>query len=185
MNCSFRSFVLSCLVPGGLAFAQTATYSPQSGVTVMAFAGAKNVIVAVNQNTSSKTQTFTVSKGVFANPKRYTTSSSKRLADAGTTTVANGSFTATLDAQSITTWVAEGSTPVVGAPAAKEAPVVREGMLLRARGGKLFLVDLGGRVVRTAAQTNGDAVLDLTGLASGLYLAHAGAVSISVVVSPR
>lgn len=163
----------------------TATYSPQSGVTVMAFAGARNVIVAVNQNTSSKSQTFTISKGVFANPKRYTTSSSKRLADAGTTTVTNGSFTATLDAQSITTFVAEGSTGAVRTFVAKEDPVVREGSSLRARGGKLFLADLGGRIVRSATETNGEAVLDLTGLSSGLYLAGTPAGSSPVVVPAR
>ena len=38
-----------------------ATYSPQSGVNVVAFVGTQNVVVAVNNNTSSQTVTFAYS----------------------------------------------------------------------------------------------------------------------------
>lgn len=88
----------------------TATYQPQTNVNVQAFTGTKNVIVALNRGTSAATQTFTITSGAFANAHRYTTSSSKKLADAGAVTITNGSFTATLDAQSVTTFVADGVT---------------------------------------------------------------------------
>ncbi len=87
----------------------TAPYQPQTNVSVQAYAGTKNVIIALNRNTSAKTQDFTVTNGTFANVHRYTTSSSKKLADDGPVTVTNGSFTASLDPQSVTTFVADGT----------------------------------------------------------------------------
>jgi len=84
-------------------------FEAQSGVYVQAFDGPKHVIVALNQNNSSKTQTFTISRGTFANAHQYTTSNSKKLSDDGAVDVTNGSFTVTLDAQSLTTFVADGS----------------------------------------------------------------------------
>jgi glucuronoarabinoxylan endo-1,4-beta-xylanase len=162
----------------------TATYSPQAGVTVMAFAGTKNVIIAVNQNTSAKSQTFNVAKGTFADPRRYTTSSSKKLADAGTTAVNNGSFTATLDAQSITTFVAEGTT---GIEPTNPAPrgFAREGAWLQAEASRLVLRDFQGRPVRhaTGAQ-GGTARMDLGGLPGGIYLATTATGSAPVVIAP-
>jgi glucuronoarabinoxylan endo-1,4-beta-xylanase len=86
-----------------------APYQPQSNVNVQAYAGAKNVIVALNRNTSAKTQDFTIVSGAFANAHKYTTSNTKKLADDGPVTVTNGSFTATLDPQSVTTFVADGT----------------------------------------------------------------------------
>ena len=163
------------------SFRATATYSPQSGVTVMAFAGTKNVIIAINQNSSSKSQTFAVSKGNFANPKRYTTSSSKKLADAGATTISNGSFTATLDAQSITTFVAEGTT---GIESKIQAPrgFKREGEAIRAEGSRLFLQDFLGRSVRTATGADGSVRMELGGLPRGVYLATTATGSAPVVI---
>lgn len=162
----------------------TATYSPQSGVTVMAFAGTKNVIIAVNQNNSSKSQTFNISKGAFATPKRYTTSSSKKHADAGATTVNNGSFTATLDAQSITTFVSEGTTGIETKTDASRA-FKRDGAWLRAEGPRLVLRDFQGRPVRNStAAHNGTVQMDLGGLAGGVYLATTATGSAPVVIAP-
>ena len=57
----------------------------------------------------AKTQAFTITSGSFSNAHRYTTSNSKKHADDGAITVTNGSFTATLDPQSVTTFVADGT----------------------------------------------------------------------------
>ncbi len=162
----------------------TATYSPQAGVTVMAFTGPKNVIVAINQNSSSKNQTFAISKGTFASPKRFTTSGSKRLADGGTVAVGNGSFTASLDAQSITTFVAEGSTAVQH-PSSTVPGVERTRDMLRAPGTELALKDLHGRTVRVARSGDGMVRMDLSGLGSGLYAATTASGAFPVVIAPR
>jgi glucuronoarabinoxylan endo-1,4-beta-xylanase len=161
----------------------TATYAPQSDVTVMAFSGTKNVIIALNQGTSTKTQTFNVGQGDFTNHKRYTTSSSKKLADAGSTTVSNGTFTATLDAQSITTFVAEGTTGVE--TGSKPVPaIVRDGGRIRAEGSRLVLRDLQGRSMRIATGGGGTVQMDLGGLPSGVYLATTRAGSLPVMLAP-
>ena len=93
-----------------------ATYQPQTNVSVVAFTGAQTVIVAVNQNTASKSQTFTFQNGTVASVAKYTTSGSKNLSSDGNTTVSSNSFTATLDAQSITTFVGTPSTAVSQLP---------------------------------------------------------------------
>jgi glucuronoarabinoxylan endo-1,4-beta-xylanase len=162
----------------------TATYSPQSGVTVVAFTGASNIIIAVNQNTSAKTQAFSVTKGNFTNPKRYTTSSSKKLADAGSTTVANGSFTATLDAQSITTFISDNSTGIKSAPTWIPA-LVQTGRKISGEGAFLQLRDFRGRVLRTAEGEGGHLEMDLSGLREGIYLATSGRNSIPVSILGR
>lgn len=162
----------------------TATFTPQTGVTVVAFTGTKNVIIAINQNNSSKSQTFSVSNGNFVNPKRYTTSNTKRLADDGTVTVTNKSFTATLDAQSISTFVAEGSTGIPSLPRTP-AGFFREGNRIRAEGSLMDLKDLQGRSVRTAAGQGGVVWMNLGGLQSGVYLASTTTGSIPVVIPAR
>lgn len=161
----------------------TGTYSPQSGVTVMAFTGEKNVIIAVNQNTSAKNQTFNISKGAFANPMRYTTSSSKRLAEGGAPAVNNGSFTATLDAQSITTFVAEGTSSIAGSTPALRG-FARTGSRIRADGPQLILRDVHGNLVRARTGSGGAVEMELDGLAGGVYLASTESGSIPVVISP-
>jgi len=92
-----------------------ATYNPQSGVYVVAFKGAnKFVTVVVNNSTSSKTQQFTVQNGSVTTLSKTTTSISKDLANDGNVTVTNGTFSSTLDAQSITTFVGDlGNVPQV------------------------------------------------------------------------
>ncbi len=87
-----------------------ATYQPQTGVSVVAFNGAQAVIVAINQNTSSKSQTFTFQNGTVTTVAKYTTSSSKSLSNDGNVAVSGNSFTTTLDAQSITTFVGTAAT---------------------------------------------------------------------------
>ncbi|MBN2037026.1 MAG: glucuronoxylanase [Chitinispirillaceae bacterium] len=93
-----------------------ATYQPQSGVYVVAFKGSQNVIVALNQNTTSKNQTFSFRNGAVSNVKKYTTSGVKNIADEGSIAMSGNSFTATLDAQSITTFVGVAETAHVPMP---------------------------------------------------------------------
>ncbi len=86
----------------------TVNYNPQTGVFVCAFKGTdKCIVVALNQNKSSVNQNFTLQNGTVANMVKYTTSSSKSLASGGSVAVSNGSFSASLDAQSVTTFVAD------------------------------------------------------------------------------
>lgn len=92
-----------------------ATYNPQNGVYVVAFKGAtKAVIVAVNNGTSAKTQQFSFQNGVVSSMSKYTTSFTKNIANDGTVTLSNGSFSSSLDAQSITTFVGDlGNVPSI------------------------------------------------------------------------
>ena len=89
-----------------------ATYQPQSGVYVVGFKGAEIVIVAVNQNTASKSQTFAFQNGTVAKVNKYTTSSTKNITNDGGVTMTGNSFTTTLDAQSVTTFVGTPSTSI-------------------------------------------------------------------------
>ena len=87
----------------------SASYQPQTNVNVQAYAGTNNVIIVLNRDTSAKTQNFTITSGTFTNAHKYTTSNSKKLADDGPVTVTSGSFTASLDPQSVTTFMADGT----------------------------------------------------------------------------
>lgn len=89
----------------------SATYQPQTSVNVQAFAGTSNVIIALNQNSSAKSQTFTISGANVTSLHQYTTSESKKLSDDGTVPVSNNSFTVSLDPKSVTTFVAGGAAP--------------------------------------------------------------------------
>lgn len=76
-----------------------------TNVNVQAFAGTQNVMLAINRNTSA---TITIASGGVTSVHRYTTSNSKKLSDAGVLPVTNGSFTVSLDAQSVSTFVVGG-----------------------------------------------------------------------------
>jgi glucuronoarabinoxylan endo-1,4-beta-xylanase len=83
-----------------------ATKSPTASVYVSAYKnGDQVVIVAVNRNTSSKSLTFSIAGTKVTAFTQYTTSSSKSLASDGTISVSGGSFSATIDASSVATWV--------------------------------------------------------------------------------
>jgi glucuronoarabinoxylan endo-1,4-beta-xylanase len=98
-----------------------ATYEPQTGVYVVAFNGAQTVIVAVNLNTASKSQPFTFQNGTVTTAVKYTTSSAKSINNDGNVAVSGNSFTATLDAQSITTFVGTPSTSIAFSQASSPA----------------------------------------------------------------
>jgi glucuronoarabinoxylan endo-1,4-beta-xylanase len=92
-----------------------ATYSPQSLVYVTAYkSDSKLIIIAINTGSSSKDQTFriqnpTVVAAVFT---PYVTSETKNCHQESDITISNGSFTASLDGASITTFVAENISSI-------------------------------------------------------------------------
>ena len=86
------------------------TYNPQSNVYVTAYKVNGNlVIVAINMGTSAVNQQFNIQNGSVGTMEGYRTSSSQSMADIGSFGVSGGSFTTTLAAQSITTFVQTGS----------------------------------------------------------------------------
>ena len=99
-----------------------ATHIPQSGVTVSAYQNAPGgnlVIVATNQNGSSVSQTFSITNApTFTSVTPYITSASLSLASQSSVPVASNSFTYTLPADSVTTFVgtaitSQAATPVI------------------------------------------------------------------------
>jgi glucuronoarabinoxylan endo-1,4-beta-xylanase len=80
------------------------TATPTSGVYLSAYKGTSDVvIVIVNTNNSAEPLTISIDGSSIASYDRFTTSSSKSLANDGTVDVSNGSVTLSLDAQSVTT----------------------------------------------------------------------------------
>ncbi len=82
----------------------------QRNVYVSAYkdsASSKVVIVAINTGTSSVQQAFTVTNGSMSAFTPYTTSSSKNCAQGADIPATGGSFTATLDASSVMTFVSK------------------------------------------------------------------------------
>ncbi len=89
----------------------TATYNPASNVYVTAYrVNGGTVIVAINTGTSSVNQQFVIQNGNAASMEGYRTSSSQSMSDIGSFGVSGGSFTASLPAQSVTTFTQTGST---------------------------------------------------------------------------
>jgi len=82
-----------------------ATYQPQTNVFVVAFKCAQTIVVAVNMKSSNVNQTFAFHHDSVMRVKKYTTSALKNLVCEGTINVTDSSFTTTLDASSITTFV--------------------------------------------------------------------------------
>jgi len=85
-----------------------ATYSPQSGVNVVAFKGDSNVVVAMNNTTSSQSVTISFTGATVTSVTKYTSSQTKSGKNDGVIAATGNSFTATLDAQSVTTFVSAG-----------------------------------------------------------------------------
>jgi glucuronoarabinoxylan endo-1,4-beta-xylanase len=92
-----------------------ATYSPQSGVYVVAFKGDSNVVVAMNNSNSSQSLTFSYTNATVTSVTKYTSSQTKNGINDGVIDATNNSFTTTLDAQSVSTFVSKGTpTGVIG-----------------------------------------------------------------------
>lgn len=84
-----------------------ATANPQSNVYVSAYKGGDGeiVIVAVNKNASAVTLPFSLGAGGIGSVASWVTDAGRTLSSQSPLAVSNGSFTATLAAQSITTFV--------------------------------------------------------------------------------
>ncbi|GAA4515200.1 RICIN domain-containing protein [Nonomuraea ferruginea] len=91
-----------------------ATANPASNVYVSAYRGGDStvVVVAINKGTSGVSQQFTLANGTASSVSSWLTDASRNVAPQGTTGVSNGSFTVTLPARSVTTFV----TGVTGSP---------------------------------------------------------------------
>ena len=102
-------------------FVVVGTTGAPSGVSVTAYSNATTggmVIVAINQNGSDTPLTFTLNGLTVSSVTPWTTSSSFDLAQQSSLPVSFGSFTATLPASSVTSFVGtgSGSTPTPTAP---------------------------------------------------------------------
>ncbi|HEY5233239.1 MAG TPA: hypothetical protein VIK35_06890 [Verrucomicrobiae bacterium] len=92
----------------------TADFNPQANVNVTAYNAYANggvVIVAVNANNNSVSQSFTIHNGNATLLEGFQTSTNNSMTDIGSFAVSGGSFTATLPAQSITTFVQTNAIP--------------------------------------------------------------------------
>ncbi|MBN1756791.1 MAG: hypothetical protein JW863_00650, partial [Chitinispirillaceae bacterium] len=85
-----------------------ATYSPQNGVNVVAFKGDSNVVVVLNNTSSSQSVTFNYTNAKLTTVRKYTSSQSKSGKNEGEIEVSNNSYATTLDPQSVSTFVSEG-----------------------------------------------------------------------------
>jgi glucuronoarabinoxylan endo-1,4-beta-xylanase len=93
-----------------------ATDTPTAGVYASAYKSDTDVvIVVVNTNTSSKSLTVTVNGSSISSYAKYTTSSSKSLANDGNVAASNGSLSLSLDASSVTTLHGTGVSTGSGA----------------------------------------------------------------------
>jgi glucuronoarabinoxylan endo-1,4-beta-xylanase len=101
-----------------------ATGVPQSNVDVTAYTGDnKVVIVAINRNSSAVSQKFIIPGGSLASVIPYLTSSSVNMQTQSNIAVSGGAFTATLPAQSITTFVSSGQTITTPTPVRTATPL--------------------------------------------------------------
>ena len=107
-NVSKRGYVMSQFArfirPGFTRI--NASPNPQRNIYVTAYKnGSKVVIVALNAGSSSVDQTFMIRDGTVAAFMPYVTSSAKNCVQENDITVSSGSFTATLNPSSVTTFV--------------------------------------------------------------------------------
>jgi len=83
-----------------------ATNNPSANVYVSAYKGNnKTVIVAVNTGTTAVNQPFIVQNGTVSSLLPYRTSSAENMLQLNAISLSNGTFTAALPAQSVTTFV--------------------------------------------------------------------------------
>ena len=85
-----------------------ATANPAPNVYVSAYRGGQPtvVVVAINKGTAAVSQQFSLANSRISSVASWLTDASRNVASQGTTGVSNGSFTATLPARSVTTFVA-------------------------------------------------------------------------------
>jgi glucuronoarabinoxylan endo-1,4-beta-xylanase len=82
--------------------------SPANNVFVSAYTGNKKaVIIAINKGTSPVNQSFNIQSGSVSKVSSWVTTGSQNMAKSSDKNVANGSFTTSLPAQSVTTFVGD------------------------------------------------------------------------------
>jgi len=85
-----------------------ATQNPQTNIYVSAYTGSgKTVIVAINTGTTAVNQTFTLQNGTIASLSAVRTSATESLVTLPAITITGSEFSASLPAESITTFVSE------------------------------------------------------------------------------
>ena len=84
-----------------------ATAAPATGIFVSAYKREKLVIVAINQGATDATQTFAIANANVATVTSWTTSNTLNLAAQPAIVVTGGTFTASLPAGSVTTFVGD------------------------------------------------------------------------------
>ena len=109
-NVSKRGYIMSqyarFIRPGSVRVQATA--HPQSDVYVTAYKnGSRVVIVAINRAGSSRVQAFSLRNGTASSFRSYYTSSTQNCIEGGTAAVSDGSFIATLEPSSVTTFVSD------------------------------------------------------------------------------
>ncbi|MBN2440254.1 MAG: hypothetical protein JXJ04_02885 [Spirochaetales bacterium] len=90
----------------------TTSTTSSNGVSISAFKNTQTndfAIVALNENGSTQTRTFTLNGHSVDSVTPYVTSSNSNLAEGSSISVSNGSFTASLPANSVTTFSSKGS----------------------------------------------------------------------------
>ena len=153
-----------------------ATYQPKYKVYLVAFKGEnQNVLVVINQNKSTVSQTFSFKNDTVYSVRKQVTSESKNISDEGTLTCAGNSFTDTLDAQSITTYVT-GKIPTavhsIKVPAIRIFPnPASQTLQLSTLEGvtKLQIFNLKGQPLITVNNPE-SATIGIAGLKPGIYL---------------
>lgn len=165
-----------------------ATANPATNVYVSAYAGSDSVvIVAINTGTSSASQTFTLQNASVSQFSSWNTTASTNMAAGSAAMVSGGSFTATLPAQSITTFVGKNTSTSVESrtTASTTAPEFKTAL----SNGSIVVTPLGpdkaydisvytlsGRQVVTKSGNRG--VLEIPVTAKGMY-------SVSIVSNGR
>jgi glucuronoarabinoxylan endo-1,4-beta-xylanase len=107
-----------------------ATKNPAPNVYVSAYKKDKAVIIAINKGTSQVNQSFSIQNGSASKVTPYVTTGTRNLAKAADINVANGSFTASLPAQSVTTFVTDLSNATTTTPTNNDTVVECENMNL-------------------------------------------------------
>jgi len=143
----------------------SATKSPATSVYVSAYKNQDQVvIVALNKNTASKSLSFSVAGTKVTAFTQYTTSGSKSMANDGAINVSAGAFTATMDAQSVCSWV---GNVAVGVKTPDSQRRINGPSIAAKESSRGELYDLSGRLVKRMGSTSlrGGATLQ-----AGLYI---------------
>jgi hypothetical protein len=151
-------------------------YSPSVGVILVAFKGLyQDVIVAINQSTTTKLQKFTFVNDTIPGVTKYVTTSVKNINNEGVINCSNNTFSDNLEPKSINTYVTNKLYTAINAPQTKELKIfpnpvfdyLQLSTIENVTGFSVF--NLLGQEVFT--QTNPlSASLDLSSLKSGFYI---------------